>query len=42
MIGDGGTAGWRAVGILFIVGMDRAAVAAAQHADDHQHQRGQF
>lgn len=42
MMGDGGIAGWRAVGVLFIVGMDEAAVRAAQRADDHQHQPGQF
>lgn len=34
MMGDGGIAGWRAVDVLFIVGMD----GAAQRADDHQHQ----
>ncbi len=41
-LGNGGAAGWRAVGVLFIVGMDGAAVGAAQHADDRQHQAGQW
>lgn len=36
-MGDGGTAGLRAVGVLFIVGRVGAAVGAAQRAGDHQH-----
>lgn len=32
MMGDGGTAGCRAVGVLFIVGMDGAAVGGGLHS----------
>lgn len=42
MMGRGGGVVLQAVGVLFIVGMDGAAVGAAQRADDHQHQPGQF
>lgn len=41
MMGDGGIVGWKAVGVLLIVGVDGAAVGAAQQAGD-QHKAGQF
>lgn len=34
--------GWRAVGVLFIGGMDGAAGWVAQRADHYQEQPGQF
>lgn len=42
MMGDRGIAGLRAVGILLIVGVDGAAVRAAQQEDNHQHYPGQY
>lgn len=42
MMGDRGTAGLRAVGVLLIVGMDGAAVPPAQQTQDHQPHPGHF
>lgn len=42
MTGDGGIDRGRAVGVLLIVGVDGAAVGAAQQAGDRQQQPGQF